>query len=342
MNKIFIFFISIFIVGNTCFAQQLSKTDRKEFQKKEDSLKTFALEIIQGRNADERFKADSQFTKMFVRGLKIKGSFYYPFDSLITISKLSPKDSSFKIFTWQLVVNDDIVRQHGAIQMRTADGSLKLFPLIDKTDVTKNIADTITNNFGWVGAVYYKLIEKKAFGKDYYTLLGYDENNMNSNRKIIEVLTFKDGEPIFGGSFFSFQDNSVNKKSFARYIMEYKKNASPRLTYDSEMDMIIYEHLISETGEPNKKYTYIPDGDYEGLKWSDGKWVHIQKVFNQKTTEGQEPVPHPIRDAQGNIDESKLSNRMPENTGNDDENSGEVKQPIIQKPPVKKIKKKDN
>jgi hypothetical protein len=339
MNKLFLFLITLFICGNTCFAQYLSKADRRDLQKKEDSLKTFALEIIQGRNAESRFNADSQFTKMFVRALKIKGSFDYPFDSLITISKLAPKDSTFKIFTWQLVVNDDVVRQHGAIQMRTADGSLRLLPLIDRTGTTKNINDTIANNFGWIGAVYYKIIEKKAFGKDYYTLLGYDENNLNSNRKIIEVLTFKDGQPIFGGSFFSFQDNSINKKAFARYIMEYKKNASPRLTYDPEMDMIIYEHLISETGEPNKKYTYIPDGDYEGLKWTDGKWVHIQKVFTYKTPEGKEPVPHPIRDAQGNIDNSKLSQRMPEITDDSDDIPTEIKQPVTPKTSAKPIKK---
>ncbi len=334
MNKILFFLIALFIVGNSCFAQRPSSLERKELQKKEDSLKSISLEIIQGRNAEDRFKADSQFTKMFVRALKTKNSFYFPFDSLITIAQLTPKDSSFKIFTWQLVVNDDMIRQHGAIQMRTSDGSLKLFPLIDKTDVTKNIVDTIANNFGWIGAVYYKIIEKKAFGKDYYTLLGYDENNINSNRKIIEVLTFKDGEPVFGGSFFSFPDNSMNKQSFARYIMEYKKNASPRLTYDPDLDMIIYEHLISETGEPNKKYTYIPDGDYEGLKWRDGKWVHIQKVFTYKTPEGKEPVPHPIRDEKGTIDETKLSQRMP---GNDkDENADEIKP--VQSAPVKKKK----
>lgn len=337
MNKLFLFIVSTFLIGNTCIAQTLSKSNRKELQKKEDSLKTFALELIQGRNSEERFKADSQFTKMFVRALKVKGSFDYPFDSLITISKLCPADSTFKIFTWQLVINEDMVRQHGAIQMKTADGSLKLFPLIDRTDVIKNIADTIANNFSWIGAVYYKIIEKKAFGKDYYTLLGFDANNINSNRKIIEVLTFKDGEPLFGGSFFSFQDNSLDKNSFARYIMEYKKNAGPRLTYDPEMDMIIYEHLISETGEPNKKYTYIPDGDYEGLKWRDGKWVHIEKVFTQKTPEGKEPVPQPIRDAQGKIDETKLSQRMPENI-----NSGKDQEEVkpIPKAPVKKVKKK--
>ena len=205
-----------------------------------------------------------------------------------------------------------MIRQHGAIQMNTPDGSLKLFPLIDKTDLINNIDDTITSNRAWIGALYYKIVEEKAFGKNYYTLLGFDDNNMVSDRKIIEVLTFKDGQPVFGGPYFSFQNDTLHKGRIDRYVMEYKKNASPKLSFDNDMDVIIYEHLISETGEPQKKYTYIPDGDYEGLKWKDGKWVHIEKIFNQITPEGQEPVPQPILDAKGNIDESKLSQRMPE------------------------------
>jgi len=318
MNKLSLFVFAFLLISSACFAQ-INSSERSQLHKKEDSLKSFALQIIQGRTAAERFAADSQFTKMFVRALKIKNSFYYPFDSLITISKLVPEDSSFKIFTWQMVINENLTRQHGAIQMRTEDGSLKLFPLIDKSDVTINEEDTIGNNFGWMGAVYYKIIEKHAFGKNYYTLLGYIENTISSNKKVIEILTFNDGQPIFGGSYFSFQDNSVIKKYRARYIMEYKKNASPRLTYDPDQDMIIYEHLISESGEPQKKYTYIPDGDYEGLTWRDGKWVHIQKVFTQKTPEGQEPLPQPVLDAQGNIDETKLSSRRPENTEEDND-----------------------
>ncbi len=317
MHKSWFIFILLLLTSSFSFAQ-ISSTEKKELRKKEDSLKTLSLTIIQGRTAGDRFNADSQFTRMLVRALKVKNSFYYPFDSLTTISKLVPEDSSFKIFTWQMVVNENVTRQHGAIQMKTADGSLKLFPLIDKSGVTIDKEDTIGNNFGWMGAVYYKLIEKKSFGKNYYTLLGYDENNISSNKKLIEILTFDNGEPIFGGSYFSFQDNSIIKKGLARYIMEYKKNASPRLTYDPEQDMIIYEHLISETGEPKKKYTYIPDGDYEGLMWKDGKWVHIQKIYTQKTPEGQEPVPLPIRDTKGNIDETKLSNRMPENNSSEE------------------------
>lgn len=306
-------FLSFLLLANASFAQQISARDSKILQKKEDSLKKFAYQILNGRNVESRFSADSQFTRTLVRALQIKNSFYYPFDSLISIAKVVPPDSTFKIFTWQLVINGDVIRQHGAIQMNTKDGSLQLFPLIDKTDLIKNIEDTITSNQAWIGALYYKVIQEKAFGKTYYTLLGFDDNNMVSDRKIIEILTFRNGQPVFGGPYFSFQNSGMHSASMDRYVMEYKKNASPKLSFDNGMDIIIFEHLVSETGEPKKKYTYIPDGDYEGLKWKDGKWIHIEKIFNQITPEGQEPVPQPILDSKGNINESKLSQRSPEN-----------------------------
>ncbi len=325
MKKI-IFFLILFFSYSVSFSQRISTSDFKLLTKKEDSLKSLALEIIQGRTAADRFKADSHFTKMFVRALKIRNSFDYSFDSLITISKLLPSDGSFKIFTWQMVINDYVVRQHGAIQMKTNDGGLKLFPLIDKSDITNNMVDTIGNNFGWIGAVYYRLIEKQASDKNYYTLLGYDENNLNSNKKIVEVLTFNDGEPLFGGSYFSFSNNTVTSNFGSRIILEYKKNASPRLTYDEDQDMIIYEHLISESGEPQKKYTYIPDGDYEGLQWKNGKWVHVNKVYTQILKDGAAPVPNPIRDEKGDIDESKLTRN-----GTDQETNTNTP-PIAEKP----------
>ena len=335
MNKIVMLFISIFLLVNNSFAQRITTSEKKLLEEKEDSLKVFAQQILDGRNPEDRFTADSQFTKTFVRALQIKNSFYYQFDSLLSIAKVIPPDSSFKIFTWQIIIGPEVIRQHGAIQMKTSDGSLKLFPLIDKTDLINNIDDTITSNRAWIGALYYKIIEEKSFGKKVYTLLGFDDNNLNSDRKFIEILTFQNGEPVFGGPYFSFQDNNLKKKSIARYVMEYKKNAGPRLTFDNDMNIILYEHLISETGEPQKKYTYIPDGDYEGLKWTDGKWVHIEKVFNQITPEGHEPVPNPILDEKGNIDESKLSNRMPENT----EDSAGQKQEDMSTPPSPKKKK---
>ncbi len=289
-----------------CFAQHIKSSDGKFLNQKEDSLKNYAQDIIQAIDAQKRFNADSLFTKMFVRALKTTNSFYYPFDSLQTISNLYPPDSSFRIFTWQMVINDNIIRQHGAIQMKTSDGSLKLFPLIDKSDITINIADTISNNKGWIGAVYYRIIQTKKSDENLYTLLGYDENNIRSNRKIIEVLSFKNKEPQFGGAYFSFEKDSVKIPPINRFILEYKKSAGVRLIYDENLDMIVFDHLVSESNEPKKKFTLVSDGDYEGFKWLNGKWEHVVKVFNQITPEGQEPVPSPIKDAKGNTDEDKL------------------------------------
>ena len=305
MKKLSVLLVFIFCCFIS-FAQHITKADEKLLQKKEDSLKKLSVKLIQGITASDRFNADSILTRILVRALKTPNSFYYTFDSLETISKLYAPDSSFKIFTWQMMINDNVIRQHGAIQMKTYDGSLKLFPLIDKSDVTINTVDTVGNNKGWIGAVYYNIIQKKSGSQDYYTLIGFDENNIRSNKKLIEVLHFDNDEPVFGGRFFSFEEDSVFKTSIGRYIMEYKKTDGPKLNYDAEMDMIFVEHLISESNEPNKKWTLVGDGDYEGFRWKNGKWVHIEKIFDQVTPLNKEPVPQPIRDGQGNLDETKL------------------------------------
>ena len=305
MKKLLVLLVTFFAC-TISFAQGISNADLKLLQQKEDSIRALSVQIIQGINADDRFNADSSFTRMLVRALKIKNSFHYPFESLQTISILYSPDSVFRIFTWQLVINENVIRQHGAIQMKTYDGSLKLFGLIDKSNVTTNIADTIGNHNGWIGAIYYKIIQKKSSNQNFYTLLGFDENNIRSSRKIIEVLNFLNDEPTFGGRYFSYEEDSVFKTSQSRYIMEYKKEAGPRLTYDKDLDMIIVEHLVSESNEPKKKWTLVGDGDYEGFKWKGGKWVHVEKVFNVVTPDGQAPVPNPVRDPSGNIDEKKL------------------------------------
>ena len=337
MYKILYLSCILLVLVSVSPAQRMPTADYKMLHKKEDSLKLLAIEIIQGKTSAQRFAADSLFTKIFVRALRINNSFRYPFDSLITISKLVPLDSSFRIYTWQMIINEKVVRQHGAIQMRTTDGSLKLFPLIDKSDITENPEDTVGNNFGWIGAVYYTIIQKEAAGKKYYTLLGYDENNEETNKKVIEVLTFQNGEPIFGGSYFAIPTGSLVKHPGKRFIMEFKKNAAPRLIYDNDQDLIIYGHLVSQTGELQRRSSYIPDGDFEGLKWMSGKWVHVPSVGPSKA-DNRRQVPVPIRDENGNIDETKLKDNAPADAAGDED---ETKPPVVKektiksKPPVK-------
>jgi hypothetical protein len=274
---------------------QFERTALSYLKKKEDSLAQLGKQIVEPEDAAVRFRADSQFTRILVRSLRVPNSFYFPFDSLVTISRLYAPDSAFRIFTWQVSRDADLHRRHGAIQMKTADGSLKLFPLIDRSIIIQNQEDTITNHEWWIGAIYYKIVVKKHNNKNYYTLLGYDENSIRSTKKRIEVLSFDTkGNPVFGGQFFSFDQDTIRKPVQSRFNIEYKKNGNARIVYDDELDMLIYDHLISESNEPAKKYTYIPDGDYEGFKWINGKWQHIEKVFNQKLEDGQAPMVKPV------------------------------------------------
>ena len=338
MKQVFLLII-FFLVTVSSYSQKLSEANRRILEKKEDTLKRLAYRILNDNQGQPSLMADSMFTRLLVRALKTPNSFYYSFDSLSTISVLVPPDSSFRIFTWQVMINDDLTRKHGAIQMRTIDGSLKLFPLIDKSDVTDNIQDTVANNFGWMGAVYYKVIQKTAYNKNFYTFLGYDENNIRSNRKIIEVLTFKNGEPVFGGPYFSFPNGSFTTKFGNRYVMEYKKHAGPRLNYDSDEDMIMVEHLISESGEPNKKYTLVPDGDYDALKWRDGRWVYITKVYTYKLKDGEAPVPHPLNADNGTLSEKSMGEEI---SSDDDSPTNGDDKPASKTKKDKKKGKKDN
>ena len=289
------------LTGFLCVSAILCHSQNKSDLQKIDSLNDYSYKIINEYDLAKRLNADSLFTKILVRSLKAPNSFNKSYDSLHYISILTAPDKRFRIFTWQLMINENLTRQHGAIQMNTKNGELKLFPLIDKSDVTVNMADTIANHLGWMGAVYYKLIQKQFNNNTFYTLIGFDANNIRSEKKFIDVLHFENEQPVFGGDFFAKDtSNQILKNDpISRYVLEYKKFASPRLNYDSALNLIVMEHLVSESNEPNKKFTLVPDGDYEGFKWENGKWVYIKKLFTEVTEEGKAPTPVPLNKEKG-------------------------------------------
>ncbi len=323
MKAVFVLLLSLCFVLRAS-AQRLKPADAKMLRQKEDSLKAFADSMINADYAGRRFLNDSLFVRGFVRALRVPNSFYYPFDSLQSISRLYAPDSSFRLFTWQLKKDEYFYFQKGAIQVKTKDGSLKLYPLFDASMFTSKPDDSVRSRNNWIGALYYRIIEKEWQGKKYYTLLGFDGYTVGSNRKWMEVLTFdpQSGEPVFGGPFFMVQSDSAKKASVAnRFHIEYKKEASTTFNYSPEKNMVIFDHLISESDEPHRAETYIPDGDFEGFEWKNGKWVQVKKVFTDVPDEfkrvdpylGNAPTEDAIRDKNGKIDEKKLEERSQRN-----------------------------
>ena len=309
--------------------QSISRQEKKALSQREDSLKELSFRIVNAEDPAIRLRSDSQFVRTLVRALKLPHSFYYPFDSLATISRLYAPDSTFRIFTWQYKKDDFLYLQEGAIQVNQPDGSLKLYPLFDVSMFTGKPLDSARTRRNWIGAIYYRIIQKAYEGRQYYTLLGFDDFSRYSNKKWMEVLTFSPGgEPIFGGPYISFQEDSVRKPLQYRFNIEYKKEASTRFNYDPEMDMILFDHLISESEQPEKKDSYIPDGDFEGFQWKDGRWVHVEKqIFNFKLKDGAFPMEEKMLDESGGSNEQRLMEQSEKNL---------QKKPADKKKPVKK------
>jgi hypothetical protein len=279
----------------------IKQSDQKKLQEKQDTLIKLSFLLNKDSIQATRMKADSQFTRVLVRTLQIPHSFQFPFDSLLGISKLYASDSSFRIFSWNLSYDDYYHRQRGTIQMRTKDGSLKMFPLRDVSEFVDNPIDSVRDRMNWIGAYYYNMVRTQHAGKNYYTLFGFDPNGPMSSVKWIDVLHFNSkGEPVFGGPFFSYEEDSIPQKTQYRFQIEFKKDAQVLVNYIKNLDMILVDHLISENNDPENKWTYIPDGDQEGFVWKKGKWVHIDKVFTLKLKEGEAPREVPILDQKAN------------------------------------------
>lgn len=289
-------FFLFFLTTNSIFGQKamdslkldnpivmdIDSNDLKQIQTNEDSLGLFAYLIVNDSLPDERFLACHQFIPMLVKSLKYKNSFQYPFEQLNSISIQYPADSSFRIFTWQLFVDDNTYKYYGAIQMNTPD--LQLFPLVSRPEKAEAPEFEILSNKEWFGALYYAIHSFETDEGTKYLMAGYQQKDFFTKRKILEVISFQNGKPIFGAPVFIREDeNDEHPPSKNRVIVEYYAGAGVRLNFDEVHEVILFDHLI-EVAEPNG-LRRLPDGSYEGYKLENGKWRHIVKVFDQISDE---------------------------------------------------------
>jgi hypothetical protein len=280
----------IIILSAEMLPAQVNNYSQEKLKLYEDSLHKLTDTILDGSTQYARQTSSYAFIKILVRALKMPDSFIYPFDSLKRISILTAPDKSFRIFSWELLLDgNDGYHYYGAIQMNNK--KLELFPLYDYSTHISNIEDTVTDNNKWFGVLYYNLVEKKYFGKKYYTLFGWYGNNNSSTKKVIDILSFKNNKPVFGAPVFEIKTKNKNQ-IIDRFIIEYKKDATVHVNYDKDYKKIIYDHLIPETpGSEGVYSTYVPDGTYEGFKFRRGKWRYIENVFTSKGKRVSFPKP---------------------------------------------------
>ncbi|WP_158994904.1 hypothetical protein [Mucilaginibacter sp. L196] len=287
-------FIPLILFLNQSFAQHTDEnTNLGRLNRYQDSLADLGKVMINNDNELERQNANTLFVKTLVTALKVPNSFLFPFDSVKTVSILNSPDNRFRILSWHIMNDDGSYRFYGALQLNTG-GPLKLFPLVDYSPLLEHPEDSVTDNRKWYGAQYYKIIRVTG-DKSYYVLLGWKGYTVNSTKKVIEVLSFKNDKPVFGMEVFG---TSKHK----RIIFQYTRQASMLLRYVPEQDLIVFDHL-SPPDDKSKKNpeTFGPDLSYDGYKLINGRWKYednldMRNVPDEHDSEFTDPKKQAIED----------------------------------------------
>ena len=242
----------------------------------QDTLIRLANATYKAKDNNERYANNAKFIKTLVNALKVENSFQYGFDSLKQISVLKSPDHTFRIFSWQVPVDDGSYRFFGSIQMATKDGSLKLFPLIDATNELKDV-NVITDNKKWYGSKYYEIVPIVTAGKQtWYALLGWKANNSKTSKKVLEALSFENGSPVFGKGVFEGTKGSPVKN---RVVFEYNKLNSMTLRLDKKQGMIVFDHLAPFSAEMEGNFEfYGSDSSFDGYRPVAGRLKLLENI----------------------------------------------------------------
>jgi hypothetical protein len=297
MSRFICLFLFVFASYFSIFAQNtLSPKQVLTFQKAEDTLKILSRTVFADSIKENRLQAAQKVEATLLRTLANRGSFEYPFDSLHSISIKNADDNRFRIFTWQIYVDENTYRYGGILQVNTK-GKPKVFRLEDHTaDITDAPEQETLTAERWHGALYYNIKSCIFEGKPHYILFGFNGLRFFEKRKLMDVLHFdKGGNPVFGAPLFVRKDGENAAVEKSRVILDYSAETSIRLNFDVEQDIIIFDNLIAMKGQlPNQGTVMVTDGSYSAYRYTGKFWEYIDKLATLEVTEA--PRTEPILD----------------------------------------------
>lgn len=246
----------------------------------EDSVIT-KLESLSRRNSDAKNKSINDSICQLLRTVtSSNSSFNYTFPNLSRYMGVKTStDNKFRIYNWNLIRYNNEYSYFGIIQVKGKDNTIHNFFLTDSSSsITDPEQKQLTPDI-WYGALYYEIIPKTEKRSTYYTLLGWDGNDMFTNKKIVEVLYFEnDTLPRFGAPIFKISDEpKINIKK--RIIFEYSYQSGFTLTYNNQLDMIVFDHLSpSKSIYRGHMEYYGADFSYDALVFENRMWNIRQDI----------------------------------------------------------------
>ena len=255
-----------------------SKSQNDKFTNEEKELYRLGEIMLNGDTDSIRYAANFQFKNILTDILNTKKSYKHNLNQTAPLSILQPKNKKFKLFSWFVPQLNGQYTYYGVIQTCNKKGKkCKLYYLETIEKLNKiNQNNTIPYNH-WYGCLYYDIVLIKIKNQTYYTLLGWDGNDDYTTKKIIDVLSIdKKQKPTFGANIFNNNQN--------RIILEYSNKYSMSLTYDENLDYIVYDHLepIDEISINNFEI-YAPNLSYDILKKTEFGWQMETNIYLNNT-----------------------------------------------------------
>ena len=311
MRKSIIFFFVVVTIFTSGFSQKSF-----DFRFWEDSLIRLRQEVLTAPSESKRLALNEDFMTLLESVIEEPNSFKFKWDSVKNFSIVTSPDNLIRIFTWDIFKDNRNIENFGFVQINdggkqynSSRKKYSIFPLYDKRHLIDYPESFIGNHSMWYGAIYYKIIPITNNNKTYYTLLGFNGNNLFTNQKLIEVLHLKNEKPVFGAKIFK---NFPSGKA-SRIILEYNKEATLSLKYERqsydkgtgkrdiktkrvifesvEADMIIFDQLIPmDESMPNIPAFMVPESSLnQGFVSEDGKWLFVPKVNGRNPDVEQKP-----------------------------------------------------
>jgi hypothetical protein len=130
-----------------------------------------------------------------------------------------------------------------------------------------------------MGALIYQIHHYRWKKKDYYITFGWDGQDAETNRKVIDVMWFDvSGKPNFGEEIFDF-DGDLQ----ARIIFDFNDRAAMLCRYDKFEEAIVFTNLVPLNPLLKGVYkNYVPDGTYDYLKFEKGIWRRYKMIFDDR------------------------------------------------------------
>lgn len=234
------------------------------------------LDSLRSATDDEsKLLINERFSDLLAKTLSEPSVFDYSFSELTTVGCIDSPDGELRIVNWNIEQEDESQRYFAFVLKRDVKRNKhEIFTLTHAIYSEMKPSETLDAD-NWYGALYYKIIPEIKGTKKYYTVLGWNGATVESNMKLIDVISFSGNTLKLGAPLFKIENNNLK-----RIFFEHSKKTTVSLKWEPEYKRIIFDHLSPETPSMIGFYEYyVPDMTYDAFIFEDGKWVLHEDVI---------------------------------------------------------------